>query len=60
MSDVNKTLSPAEIEAIISSLILILQLVSSYIGESTSLTAEEKAAFIERIKTAQATVPEWK
>jgi hypothetical protein len=56
----NAQLSGAEIDAIIGSLILIIQLITQYVGDSTTLTDEEKAAFIERIKTAQATVPEWK
>jgi len=59
-NEVKVQLSAGEIDALIGSLILLLQLVSGYIGDSTTLTEDQKAAFIDRIKTAQATVPEWK
>ena len=53
-------LTPVEIQAIISALILAIQLLSQYVEDSTSLTDEEKQAFIDRIKFAQISVPDWK
>lgn len=55
-----KKLTPIEIEAIVSAMILAIQLLSNYIGDDTALTEEEKVAFINRIKLAQLSVPEWK
>jgi hypothetical protein len=52
-------MNPAEIEALISGLILIIQLVSDQLGASDKLTDEEKAAFVARIKAVQLAVPDW-
>ena len=52
-------MTPVQIEALVSGLILVIQLVNQQIGDSAELTPEEKQAFIDRIKAAQAAVPEW-
>lgn len=54
------SLSPAEIEALIASLNMVIQIVISQIGDSSLLTVDEKAAFKTRITTAQAMVLEWR
>ena len=52
-------MTPAQIEAIVSGLILVIQLVNQAIGEAGSLTDEEKELFIARIRVAQDAVPDW-
>lgn len=52
-------MTPLQIEALIAGLVLMIQLVNQQLGENDKLTDEEKAAFIARIKSAQASVPDW-
>jgi len=52
-------MTPIEIEALVSGLILIIQLVNQELADTSKLTDEEKAAFVARIKAAQAAVPDW-
>jgi hypothetical protein len=52
-------MTPVEIEALIAGIALMIQLINQQIATSDKLTEEEKAAFIARIKAAQASVPDW-
>lgn len=52
-------MTPLEIEALVSGLVLMIQLVNSQLAGTDKLTDEEKAAFVARIKAAQLSVPDW-
>ena len=52
-------MTPVEIEALVSGLILMIQLVNQKLSGTDKLTDEEKAMFVARIKAAQDSVPEW-
>jgi hypothetical protein len=52
-------MTPLEIQALVSGLVLMIQLVNQQLETTDKLTDEEKAAFVERIKAAQVAVPDW-
>ena len=52
-------MTPLQIEALISGLVLMIQLANQQISGTDKLTDEEKAAYIARIKAAQLAVPDW-
>jgi hypothetical protein len=52
-------MTPAEIEALVAGLVLLIQLVNQQLAGAGTLTDEEKAAFVARIKAAQSAVPDW-
>lgn len=60
MSPETNKISPAEIQLIISGLLAIIQLITTFIDKADNLTNEEKQAYLNRIKLAQLSVPEWK
>ena len=52
-------MTPAEIQAIIGGLVLLIQLVSTQVENSLDLTPEQKKELIDRITAAQNAVPKW-
>ncbi len=52
-------MTTVEIGLMVNAIIALIQVLTTQLAQEEGLTAEQKQAFIDRITTAQKSIPEW-